>query len=281
MAIRILSLYRYQILPIDVQPNLLFDLEKLIQKKNFYFQEAVLNLKISGKDENKRRYSYELVRYIESKIMMITSRQKKVKYIREDHTEDKIASFPFVHLIFDNDKDYQILAVENKSDYKPATIVNLLEKTLQNYLKKDNLTVKFSPIYRENDFWLYLEKNKNNISSVTFSIITPNMSNISSRLCDDIKTTAKMTGAAVTDLKLSADKNGSLHIDQGNTMLDGIIDYTSQGGGEISAQSKKSKLSFSSNDFQLTIEVSEEFLKECLPNIIEIIREKAHVGDSR
>ena len=90
-----------------------------------------------------------------------------------------------------------------------------------------------------------------------------------------------MTGTAVTDLKLSADKNGSLHIDQGNTMLDGIIDYTSQGGGEISAQSKKSKLSFSSNDFQLTIEVSEEFLKECLPNIIEIIREKAHVGDSR
>lgn len=74
MATRVFYLYRYQILPLTVQPNLLYNLEELIAQKNKYFFDAVLSLKISSKDGEKRRYKYELGKYINDSIVLIASR---------------------------------------------------------------------------------------------------------------------------------------------------------------------------------------------------------------
>lgn len=281
MATRVFFLYRYQILPVDTQPSLLYNLKDLIAKKNQYFRDAVLSLKISGKDEEKRRYKYEVGRYIGESIMLITSRQKSVKVIREDHTPTDVDSFPFAYIIFDNDKDRQIIAVQESAELHARTIVSKLEKTLQKSLAKNHLMVKITPIYKESNFWIFVEENEGKISSLSFNLITPNMANISSRLSEDLKKTAKTTGTIETNLKFNASKTGSLNLQQDNSELDGLVNYAAQGGGEIGIKLKDSKLAFRSNDFQMTLEIGEGELKGDLSSLVKLMRDTTDDGDDR
>lgn len=187
MTTRVFSLYRYQILPVDTRPSLLYNLQDLIDRKNQYLMDALLSLKISGKEEDRRCYKYELARRINNFVMMITSRQKNVKVIREDHTPADVDSFPFSYIIFDNEKEYQFIAVQESPELHARTIVKKLEKALQKILLTHYLTVKFSPIYKESDFWVFARENEGKIISLSFTLITPNMSNISSMLSEDLK----------------------------------------------------------------------------------------------
>lgn len=272
MTTRVFSLYRYQILPVDTRPNLLYDFQDLIDRKNQYFMNALLSLKISGKEEDRRRYKYELVRCINNFVMIITSRQKNVKVIREDHTPADIDSFPFSYIIFDNEKEYQFIAVQESPELHARTIVKKLEKALQKILVKHYLTVKFSPVYKESDFWVFARENEGKIISLSFTLITPNMSNISSMLSDDLKRTAKVTAATETNLKLKSDSSSSLNLQADNKELSGLVNYAAQGGGEIRAKIKNSTLSFQSNDYQAFMEIGELEFNGDLSSLVRLIR---------
>lgn len=275
MATRVFYLYRYQLLPIDVQPTLLYDLKDLIAQKNKYFHQAVMSLKESWKDTSKKKYWYEIYRHTEKSIMLITSRQKNVKVIREDHTEKDVDSFPFCYVIIDNDKDNQIIAIQESTEFRAKTILKKIEKALQHFLSKKYLIIKFSPIYKEDNFWDFVSKYDEKITSLSFDLITPNMSNISSRLSEDLKKTAKATGTVETNLKFNAASKGALKLSQDNHELDGLVNYAAQGGGGIFVKVKGTKLGFDSNDFQLTLEIDDFQIKDSLESIINLIRNKA------
>ena len=272
MATRVFSLYRYQILPLDTRPSLLYNLQDLIDRKNQYFMEALLSLKISGKNGNRRRYRYELVCRINNFVMMITSRQKNVKVIREDHTPADVDSFPFSYIIFDNEKEYQFVAVQESPELHARTIVKKLEKSLQEKLKARYLTVKFSPVYKESDFWVFARENEGKIISLSFSLITPNMSNISSMLSEDLKRTAKVTAAIETNLRLKSDSSSSLNLQPDNDELNGLVNYAAEGGGEIRAKVRDSTLSFQSNDYQAVMEIGEMEFEGDLSSLVKLIR---------
>lgn len=280
MATRVFYLYRYQILPLTVQPNLLYNLEELIAQKNKYFFDAVLSLKISSKDGEKRRYKYELGKYINDSIVLIASRQKSVKYIREDHTQDDVASFPYGHIIIDNNKDYQIICIQDSTELRARSVAKKIEKILHGILSKNNLTVKISPIYKESDFWTFVESHRGKITTISFDIITPNMSNISSRLSEDLKSAAKKTGTAETNLKFNAGKNGFLHLERENAEIDGLVNYTSKGGGEVQIKAKDTKIGYHSNDAQLNMEFTDLELNGNLQEIIAAIRNKISDGNN-
>ena len=281
MATRIFYLYRYQLLPIDVQPTLLYDLKDLISKKNQYFHQAVMSLKESWKDPAKKRYSYDIYRHTEKSIMLIASRQKNVKLIREDHTERDVDSFPFGYVIIDNDKEHQIIAIQESTELRAKTILKKIEKALQHFLAKRYLIIKISPIYNEDNFWDFVSKHEEKITSLSFDLITPNMSNISSRLSEDLKKTAKATGTVETNLKFNAASKGTLKLSQDNHELDGLVNYAAQGGGGIFVKVKGARLGFDSNDFQLTLEVEDSQIKDTLENIITLMRNKANDGSNR
>lgn len=277
MAGKIFSLYRYQILPMQKQYNLLYDLNDILKRKNIIFEEALLNLKISVKNKEKRRYRYDMIRHGNNSFLLVVSREKSVKFYREDYVKDYIPSFPPVHIIIDNNPDEQILAVENSSEYKtPNTLVKIFERSLQGELEKNNLFVKFSPIYKESSFWNYIEKYKDDISSLHFTLITPNMSNISGGLCEDLKNIAHDTRASITDYKIEAEKGATLHIDKSNEAIAGLADYTAKGGGDTTIKRRNSKISYKSNDYQFDIEIDELELKEDVSKLIEKIRSKTH-----
>ena len=235
---------------------------------------------MSGKDGEKKRYTYELGKYVDDSIILIASRQKSVKYIRADHTQDDVDSFPFGYIIIDNNSEYQTMCIQDSSELRARSVAKKIEKSLHRILSKTNLTVKISPIYKESDFWTFVESHKDNIASLSFDLITPNMSNISSRLSEDLKNTAKNTGTTETNLKFNAAKNGFLLLDRENRELEGLVDYTSKGGGEVRIKVKGSKIGYHSNDAQLNMEFSDLELQGNLTDLIAEIRKRANDGSN-
>ena len=149
---------------------------------------------------------------------------------------------------------------------RARSIARRIETSLQNILLKDDLTVKISPLYKECDFGAFVEAHKEKITKISFDLITPNMSNISSRLSEDLKRMAKMTGTAETNLKFNAARNGSLNLERGNTEIDGLVDYASKGGGEIRISAKNVKIAYGSNDAQINAEIEDIELTGSLEN---------------
>lgn len=280
MASKIFSLYRYQIIPTQNQLSLLYDINELIERKNIYFEEALLSLKMSEDANERKKYQYDIIRHGNNKFIIVISRQKKVSYYKKDYTKDTVPSFPPVYVIVDNDKDVQIVAIESSREYSSVgALLKNLGKNIQRTLAKNNLLVKFSPIYKESSFWKYIENNKDRISSLHFSLITPNMSSISGKLCDDFIKIAKETRAAVSNYQICADGESTLNIEKSNDSIAGLADYTSKGGGDISVRLKGSKMHYKSNDYQLHIEFDELELTGDIAKLIEQIRSKVDGAD--
>lgn len=281
MSSRVFYLYRYQLLPITTQMSFLYDIKSIIANKNKYFHEALFAIKSIETIKTRRKYKYEMEKYIDEYFMFIVSRQKNVKVILEDHTKSDVDSFPFSRIIIDNNDSNQIIAVQDSIEFSQKTIINSFKKYINKILIDNHLIAQIEPVYKESDFWSFIKENKEDITSISFNLITPNMSNISSCLSEDLKKAAKTTGAIETNLKFNSSSSGSLKIQPNNTAIDGLVTYASQGGGEISVKTKGSRLGFCSNDYQKTIEIDELDYKGDLNSLIALIREVTNDGNHR
>ena len=74
---------------------------------------------------------------------------------------------------------------------------------------------------------------------IEFSLITPNMANISKTISDELKNLAKTSNTARTDIRLNAADDTSLIIEKDNLYINDLVEYSSQGGGTIRVQSKE------------------------------------------
>lgn len=256
MTTRTFYLYRYQLLPITKQYNLCYDLDDIISKKNMYFQDAILQLKNEFPKSKKKAYAYEVKSYIGDYFFIILSRRQNVTYYSHEHNKQHIDSFPPARMFIDNKSTSQIIAIE-RSSYSPSTVCNIFEDFINKELKRNNLAIQIAPLYKKSTFWDFIEQNQDNIEQVAFTIITPNMSNISKGLCQDLKDIAKRTKAVNSEYKIIADKNATLHIDNSDPAISGLAEYTSEGGGTVQIKLNNSKVKYKSNDHQLKIEIGE------------------------
>ena len=279
MATGVFYLYRYQLLPIIEEPSLFHTKQEIIANKNKFFYDAILN--INSFVDRKTKYKFEISKKDGDSFLLIFNKQKKVSVIKEDHTKEGITSYPFGHVFIDNDPFQQIIAAQESSDLHAKTIINNIKKYLEKNLQQYGIAFKISPMYKENDFWDYVSEHEKDISHLSFNIITPNMSNLTTRLDKDLKKTAQDTGAVETNLSFHAGKKNFLKLDRTNETIDGLVDYTSKGGGDISVKIKGLKIGFKSNDYQKSIEMDEFEYKGDLQNCKEIIRSFSNDGDHR
>ncbi len=280
MANYLFSLYRYQILPIDTQFSMIYSLNTLIEKKNELFANELVELKNENTNNARRKYRIEIIKRKGEKYVLIISREKNVKYYRKDYTRDSVSSFPPAYILIDNDKQSQIIAVQNTKEYQSQkTLVSVLMKRILPKLAKENLCIKYSPIYKKNGFWNFINEHKGDVLSVLFEIITPNMSSISANLSEDIARMAKETQAVTTEYKITAGKGSTLNISENNKDIDGLVDYTAKGGGETKVKIRNSKSHFNTNDFQIKTEVSEIEMTGNLDELFTIIQEAARGAD--
>ena len=98
------------------------------------------------------------------------------------------------------------------------------------------------------------------------------MSNISHSLSEELKSLSKSTKSSLTNLNICAERGKSLVIDQQNQGIASMVDYSSDGGGEISVRVRDSKVKFRSNDYQASVEIGEGDMKLSLKDIASLIR---------
>jgi hypothetical protein len=245
------ELYRYQILPINRAQLELFkntenSIEELLENKNHYFIKAFNNLcsnsyldDIGGTKKLifKRIYPKEECSSEDVNIFLMAKPQS-LTMETNDFSSKEIQNWPRIHLIVINDKEKQILAVEKRTSAFPSTrnVIRKISERLNDTLGLNNLNVHINPIYDKQFFWDFIADKS--IKKIEFSLITPNMANISKALSDELKNMAKTSNTAKTDIRLNAADGTSLIIKRDNTYINDLVEYSSQGGGTIKVQTK-------------------------------------------
>lgn len=238
------DVYRYQILPLSriLQLSLFGDvpdLDTLLSRKNDILYDCLLKLnsfQYSRAETTFRRWVVD-----EDTVLFRIGVDRPIKRTTKDFNEEELDSWPFIHVIFQNDSSVQKLLIEvNRRVFQNSSTIakQLIENNINKILAKYNLVLHIEPIFEKDDFWKVVYKYEGQINWVKFSLVTPNMSNISGVLSDDLKVLATSTNATNTKLKLSSDKGSNLALSEENNILNGLVEYASQGAGNISIKIK-------------------------------------------
>jgi len=232
----IFDLYRYQILPKDrhLQLSLFHDIKELIDRKNEIFADALLSIKKLR--TKKSIIKHRLLHHRNDIYLFKFAVNRSLVIETEDFTEEEISNWPSVYVFVWNSPDKQILTIQHKwkafqdTDFLAKAIIN----EVNNILSKWNLTVYYKTIFVEKAFWDLIKEYKGKIKDVNFELITPNMANISDVLSEEIKQFAIDTNAAKTKYELVSDPDSSINLDESDPRIKGLVQYSSEGGGDIS-----------------------------------------------
>lgn len=280
------ELYRYQILPINRAQLELFkntekSIEELLEKKNYYFIEAFNHLCSNSYSNDiggikklifKRIYPEEEFLSEDVNIFLM-AKPKSLTMETDDFSSKEIQNWPRIHLIVINDKEKQILAVEKRTSAFPSTknVIKNISERLNNILSLNNLNVHINPIYDKQVFWDFIADKS--IKKIEFSLITPNMANISKNLSYELKNMAKTSNTARTDVRLNAADGTSLIIERDNSYINDLVEYGSQGGGTIRVQTEGVRKFTDINKGITTMSCDSLTLESNNPNnIIDIIK---------
>ncbi|SMO61674.1 hypothetical protein [Gracilimonas mengyeensis] len=259
------QIYRYQILPIsrNIQKDF-FDgiesIEELIAKKNQFFEEAILKI-------NDFDYSYsELAHKIRHKdddfFLFKFGVNRSISRETREFTEEEIDNWPSFYVGIWNSPDKQFFVVEERRDafQQTKSFVKLFEENVNRVLERYNLVCLIEPLFEENSFWAVVDEYQERIVAVEFELITPNLANISGKLSDELKDFAKATNSQKTNMKIQSDKSSHLDIQEENKNIDGLVDYSSEGGGDIKFRIKNLKKMISLGESVKTIEIDDIYI---------------------
>lgn len=272
----VFDLFRYQIIPMasTFQLNLLESLQDTIKKKNQYFAETLENVEFQSAGKPLLKNLSNLLADV---YVLKLGRTKHVKIYKQDFAPEHVPSHPPTVVFIDNTPHKQIIAIEQNNLFSStSTLANLIAKHINIFLKKKNLVVKILPIFEEKSFWQFVDEHKGGIKNIEFTLITPNMSNISKMLSEDLKKTAQLSKTAETRLKLLSEKNSILEVNKDNSGMASLVDYASEGGGRILIKglvakydSKKNQKTFSFDSFEADTPEGVQIIRELINGKID------------
>jgi len=156
----------------------------------------------------------------------------------KDFRRERIENWPSILVVFDNKPDVQNLLVQRNSKVfqLPRTVPNLLSERLNRGLSEYQLELHIEPMFVRAEFWKLVTEHKDKIVEAHFELVSPNMANISHVLGDELKDFAKSTNTAKTNLTLESPKAGRFDLDRMNKNLGSLVDYASEGGGNVAVR---------------------------------------------
>lgn len=241
MTTTIFELFRYQLLPIDryLQGDLLtgvMTIEELIERKNSFFAEALsgTNSFSNKKHETVTKRLYESDDFYLFKIATNRSIHRETKEFKDEI----IDNWPSILLGIWNSPDKQLIAVQKRTTAFSSSevVVKLILGKISDQLALHHLRAIHEPLFEKTQFWAILNQHHGKIKSVEFEIVTPNMANISGTLPEDLTEFAKQTNSVRNSLKIESDPDAPLHLEESNRVLQGLVNYSCEGGGNISVK---------------------------------------------
>jgi hypothetical protein len=207
--------------------------QELIQQKNEIFAKAIPFIRTY-----RHRGSGLSVRIDSSNnsafVLSIAS-QRALTRETPDFRVEQVDNWPHTVAIVLNREDEQYVAVQDRPSAFASTdtVINLIEKATRTSLAKAGLRVHFERMFHQSYFWSIVADYRDRITLVGFDFVTPNMANISNTLSDTLKRLAKDTNTAESNLQLRSDPASALELRTDDETVQGLVDYTSEGGGDI------------------------------------------------
>lgn len=239
--------YRFQIVPTSNAVQLRVDnpditYEQLKEKKNLVLSQTLLNekLKFKGK-QSTLVHKLEAHETQEGEVFLFhVGVERKDEIEQEDFSKREISRYPDFWILINNDPQEQYVLVQRnyKAFSDTSTVINILDENLNKHLKNEQLAIYFRPIFDEKDFWGLIHQYHGRLQKLKFDFIKPNMSNISGRLSEDLRRYQDATNGHKASLEVEAPKNGTLEVDPETEMIEGLVNYSAQGGGDISIKVK-------------------------------------------
>jgi len=259
----IFDIYRYQLLPTSKSIQLKIDsnvnsIDDLINRKNDIFKSILLDKRIIL-DGRKSRVIHKIDQQSDNVLLMQVGSEKGVQIVKEDFTVEKIPSYPNTHVIFDNDPDRQLCLVQHNTSAfaETETVINILERNLNRYLERFQLRVYIKPLFNEYEFWNLIKQYEGRVTRLRFEFIKHNLANIAKTLPEGFKRLQADINSHKATLSAEAPKNGILEISKDNQELNGIVEYSKNGGGDIGIKVKGYRSEFKTSKSKKKVEIDE------------------------
>lgn len=240
-ALTTFKVYRYQLLPIDRHTDDLYDgmnADQIIERKNSIFAKTIpfirthrhrgsdLSVRLDGNDTD-------------AFVLSIASRRGLTRET-PDFRIEHIENWPHVTAIILNKPDEQYILVQDRpaAFANTDTVVALIDRATRASLQRSGLRLHTERVFSKSHFWQLVREFRHKITWIEFEFVTPNMANISSTLSSTLKGLAKDTNSSQSNLQLRSDPASALDIDPNDEAVQGLVDYTSEGGGDISIKIK-------------------------------------------
>lgn len=269
--------YRYQLLPLDRNEtkDLFHDLHpnEIIARKNEFFSEALAafsNLK-GRNSETIVRVSLILPDFFELQL----APSRPLTRETPDFRLEKVENWPHIAAYILNSPEDQYLLIQDRATAFASTdtVANIVKRGTRHTLEKRGLSLHIESLFNKAYFWGLVEEFKNRITWMEFEFITPNMANISQTLANTLKNLGKVTNAVREELALTSDPGSSLDIAPSNEIILGLVDYTSEGGGDITLKVKGIRKKFHTSKSTREVYLSGLELTASPEQIIDVIRE--------
>ncbi len=272
------ELFRYQLLPIDrfLQGNLLTgvgSIEELIERKNEFFFEALTETK-KYSDSRHETITKKLFQDHEFVILKI-AHNRSIHRETKEFKDEIIDNWPSIIVAIWNNPEKQLIAIQKRTTAFSSTevVVKLILGSISKQLSHHHLRAIHEPLFEKQQFWQLLDRYQGKIKSVEFEIITPNMANISGTLPEELKVFAKQTNTARSKLKIESDPEAPLHLEKNNSVLSGLVEYSGDGGGNISVKIDGLKKIYHTSKTVKEISLGELDLQGSAENIASFIKE--------
>jgi hypothetical protein len=140
-------------------------------------------------------------------------------------------------------------------------------------LSKNQLTAIWEPLFEKKVFWDLIEKYKGRIQEIDFELVTPNMANISAVLPENLREFAKRTNAVKSRVAITSDGASALKIDNTDPVVNALVDYSSEGGGDIAIRLAGIKKKVHTSRTVREVSIDEAVLQGAPENVASILRE--------
>lgn len=229
------DIFRFHLLPITTKQISLFGeqmtYEELVKKKNELFESMVQDLQ-----NRQNQFPLELFSSEGSFYLFRLANPKKT-IIYKDFKAIVENTEPYIYISINTDSEVQKIGISHNPDAFSSTSVskNLIAGIFNHYLEQQGLLIQMEQIFESSTFWKYTEEYEGRIKAIDFEIVKPNLSKISRTIRDTLKPLIENTNSHSTHLALNAPANGVLeNINKNNQQINGLVDYSSEGGGNIS-----------------------------------------------
>lgn len=270
-------LYRYHLLPLSTDesqismfPKKKMKSSEVKEKKNIFFNTVLSSLVESKNNSNPIRLHHKDEEYFVFKIA-----QKKTARITQDFKNQTISNEPYSYIIINNDDRVQKIAIsENGEAFSNTDVVkNILTKVFRKELEHYQLNIAIEPLFDSKSFWEYVDKYKNELTYINFQYIKPNLAKISQSLPADFKKFAENVNSHESHLTIKAPDKGVLeNINKENPVINGLVEYSSEGAGNIKLKVKKIRKHLNTTDKPVIQQIDELEIEGAAEQVIKLYK---------